>query len=242
MIRIKIYNPAGDTIGRPTYATTSWGTATSDTVHEQAGVIESGAWKGEILAQRIEGAFDLYNPPYAGSVNAYVLAITEAGVDTVHHYREEYSDPIRVAPYWEIPAVLARADVYANTGIEFTGNRFANTFWGANGNDNLQGEADNHRLSAAPAPTPFSSAASPPPGSAGGATRSPISRPAPTRSTSSSSTPTATCRATRPSGSSAPRLSATSPANCALPAISCPATSMATASPISRSAFPTERR
>lgn len=147
MIRIKIYNTAGATNGRPTFATTPYGSETSDTFHAQLGTITAGAYRGEVLARRLDGTLDLYDAPYRGSVSSYVLTIREGTVDSVQLYREDYDVPIKLAPYWDIDALLAKADLYASSGIEFEGNKFANTFSGGSGADNLQGEGGNDRLS-----------------------------------------------------------------------------------------------
>ncbi len=142
MIYMKVFNPAGETRGRPEF---DLGEELGGSVWTEGYAwdarIQSGDYTGEILSQKIEGRMELYSEPYDASVDSYRMGITERGFDTVLFYWESYEDPIKYKPYWETDRFLNKVDLYAEQGVEFEGNKYRNVFSSWDGDDRLSGGA-----------------------------------------------------------------------------------------------------
>ncbi len=142
MIYIKIFNPAGETRGRPSFDLgADLGGTVSTEIYTWDAPIEGGEYDGEILSQKIEGRIELYSEPFDASVDSYRMGISERGFDTVLFYWEYYEDPIKYKPYWETDRFFSKVNAYAEQGIEFEGNKYRNVFSSWDGDDRLGGGA-----------------------------------------------------------------------------------------------------
>ena len=146
MMRIKIYDAAGATVGRPSYEVENHFDVIGETHSAAIGKILSGGLKGKLLEERVEGEFELFTAPYPGVVNSYSLSFGRAGNRDKPLYREDYDKPFTIKNGGYIETTLEKADRYAEKGIDFEGNAYANRFAGKGGSDVLDGLGGGDRL------------------------------------------------------------------------------------------------
>lgn len=147
MIRVKVFNPAGATRGLPDYGISGKPSIVSDTFAIRESEIGTGVYKGETVNEALEGEISLYDAPYAAEISSRRIYLTEGGIETVQLYRESFDAPVRYGPYWDFDRFDRKVEAYADRGIEFEGNRYANAFTGGAGNDRLFGMAGDDHLS-----------------------------------------------------------------------------------------------
>jgi Ca2+-binding RTX toxin-like protein len=147
MITIRIHHAAGATRGRPDFGGDVWGYTYSDEALTEEATLPRGSPLGEHVVERAEGAFDIYFPWSTSRVTSYAIA---AGTDFTDPrtplYDETYARPLTVRGDPTMPKILATADRYAEQGIDFEGNAFANAYAGRGGDDTLAGLGGRDRL------------------------------------------------------------------------------------------------
>jgi Ca2+-binding RTX toxin-like protein len=155
MLRIRVFEGAGETNGKPSYAVRFIGESFSPERYFETRRITEGDRTGQILRETWEGTLET-TTPFNGLIDTYRLSIVEAGVEVTQLYSETFDTPVAVRPYWGSGAYERAVASYTNAnGVEFTGNNFANTFVGSRvadvingggGDDNLRGLGGNDRI------------------------------------------------------------------------------------------------
>jgi hypothetical protein len=149
MITIKIEDAAGATKGRPTYPIDVWTRESGPEQSAVVGEVRRGTFEGDFLREQIGGTFEIYTPPYPAEVTSYSIfhgrTFGQAQSGRTLLYTETYDRPLKMRG-GSIEDALARADRFAERGIDFEGNVFSNRYQGKGGNDALAGLGGADRL------------------------------------------------------------------------------------------------
>jgi hypothetical protein len=112
--------------------------------------IESGPLEGKRVSLVAAGQYEIYDAPYPGRVDSFSVSLLPSGDQL---WTETYLEPLEFASLpsdgKSIERILARVDLYAKEGVDFSGNVHTNIFSGLGGDDILSGNGGNDRLKGA---------------------------------------------------------------------------------------------